>query len=84
MPQSPHPRVGWSYFGADPDWGKAGETIAADLEAALANFDVSDIADQGSIDCTKYAGQRRDGVGIFNKLLALRASSYSFRDDYGR
>ena len=35
------PGIGWSYFGADPDWGrKQAVQLKLELEAALANFDV--------------------------------------------
>jgi hypothetical protein len=40
--QSPRiPGIGWSYFGADPDWGeKQANQLKVELEASLANFDV--------------------------------------------
>lgn len=35
------PGIGWSYFGADPDWGgKQAAQLKIELEAALARFDV--------------------------------------------
>lgn len=36
-----YPGIGWSYFGADPDWGgKQAAQLTVELEAALANHDV--------------------------------------------
>lgn len=40
---SPHriPGIGWSYFGADPDWSEKQATqLKIELEASLASFDV--------------------------------------------
>ncbi len=35
------PGIGWSYFGADPEWGrKQAAQLKLELEAALANYDV--------------------------------------------
>ena len=35
------PGIGWSFFGADPEWGaKQASQLRLELDAALANFDV--------------------------------------------
>lgn len=51
--QSPRiPGIGWSYFGADPDWGeKQASQLKIELEAALAKHDVQITSQiQGSIE----------------------------------
>eukprot|EP01041_Mallomonas_annulata_P003536 gene3536-7030_t len=51
--QSPRiPGIGWSYFGADPDFGdKQATQLTAELEAALALYDVKVVSlIQGSIE----------------------------------
>lgn len=72
------PGVGWSYFGADPDWGeKQARQLRLDLEAALANFDVKVAAQiQGSIEIVPSMLDKGAMVTeFFKKLLSLRASS---------
>ena len=46
------PGIGWSYFGADPEWGaRQAAQLAVELEASLANFDVTVTSQiQGSIE----------------------------------
>jgi len=46
------PGIGWSYFGADPDWGqKQSHQLRVELEAALAEHDVMVTSQiQGSIE----------------------------------
>eukprot|EP01038_Epipyxis_sp_PR26KG_P011996 gene11996-16059_t len=46
------PGIGWSYFGADPDWGeKQASQLKVELEASLANYDVKIVSlIQGSIE----------------------------------
>jgi trehalose-6-phosphatase len=46
------PGIGWSYFGADPDWGqKQSQQLRVELEAALAEHDVMVTSQiQGSIE----------------------------------
>jgi trehalose 6-phosphate synthase/phosphatase len=46
------PGIGWSYFGADPEWGaKQAAQLTIELEASLANFDVTIRSQiQGSIE----------------------------------
>ena len=46
------PGIGWSYFGADPDWGeKQAKQLRLELEAALAGHDVMVTSQiQGSIE----------------------------------
>ena len=46
------PGIGWSYFGADPEWGeKQASQLKTELEAALAKHDVQVTSQiQGSIE----------------------------------
>lgn len=46
------PGIGWSYFGADPEWGLRQATqCKLELEAALAKLDVKVVSQiQGSIE----------------------------------
>lgn len=46
------PGIGWSFFGADPDWGyRQADQLKLELEASLANFDVKvESLIQGSIE----------------------------------
>ena len=46
------PGIGWSFFGADPDWGvKQAEQLTVELMAALAKFDVKVVSQiPGSIE----------------------------------
>jgi trehalose-6-phosphatase len=72
------PGVGWSYFGADPDWGeKQARQLRLDLEAALANFDVKVATQiQGSIEIVPTMLDKGAMVTeFFKKLLSLRASA---------
>jgi trehalose-6-phosphatase len=72
------PGIGWSYFGADPDWGEKQATqLRLDLEAALANFDVKVASQiQGSIEIVPTMLTKGAMVNeFFDRLLALRASS---------
>jgi trehalose-6-phosphatase len=69
--QSPRiPGIGWSYFGADPDWGsKQVKLLTIELEAALANFDVKIVSQiQGSIEIVPSALHK----GIFVKKFIHR------------
>ena len=66
--QSPRiPGIGWSYFGADPDWGiKQAKQLSVELEAALAHFDIKITSQiQGSIEIVPRALDK----GIFVKKL---------------
>ncbi len=72
------PGVGWSYFGADPDWGeKQASQLRIDLEAALANFDVKVASQiQGSIEIVPTMLTKGSMVEVFfEKLLAFRAGA---------
>ena len=70
--QSPRiPWIGWSYFGADPDWGrKQMQQLSVELEAALAHYDIK-IASliQGSIEIVPAALNK----GIFVRKFFQRA-----------
>ena len=70
--QSPRiPGIGWSYFGADPDWGrKQMQQLSVELEAALAHYDIK-IASliQGSIEIVPAALNK----GIFVRKFFQRA-----------
>ena len=70
------PGAGWSYFGADPDWGeKQAANLKIALEAALANHDVKVVSQiQGSIELAPR--ELHKGVMVrrlFEKVLAVRA-----------
>ena len=70
--QSPRiPGIGWSYFGADPDWGiKQAKQLTVELEAALAHFDIKIASQiQGSIEIVPRALDK----GIFVKKFIRRA-----------
>ena len=70
--QSPRiPGIGWSYFGADPDWGiKQAKQLSVELEAALAHFDIKITSQiQGSIEIVPRALDK----GIFVKKFIRRA-----------
>jgi len=68
------PGVGWSYFGADPDWGEKQATqLRIDLEAALANYDVKVAAQiQGSIELVP----KELNKGVFVKQFLSRVVSH--------
>ena len=70
------PGAGWSYFGADPDWGeKQANQLRVCLEAALAKHDVKVVSQiQGSIELAPRELQKGVMVKrLFDKLLAVRA-----------
>jgi trehalose 6-phosphate synthase/phosphatase len=65
------PGIGWSYFGADPDWGiKQMTQLTVELEAALAHFDIKIASQiQGSIEIVPSALDK----GIFVRKFLRRA-----------
>jgi len=71
------PGIGWSYFGADPDWSeKQAAQLAMELEASLANFDVKVVSHiQGSIEVVP--SQLNKGVLVrhfLRRLITKRAT----------
>jgi trehalose-6-phosphatase len=70
------PGVGWSYFGADPDWGeKQAIQLKLDLEAALANYDVKIVSENtGNIEIVPTGFTKGSMVqAVFDRVLAFRA-----------
>jgi trehalose 6-phosphate synthase/phosphatase len=70
------PGIGWSYFGADPEWGgKQAAQLAVELEASLAHFDIvvsSQI--QGSIEIVPKALHKGLVAKMFlERVVARRA-----------
>ena len=64
------PGIGWSYFGADPEWGaRQAAQLAVELEASLANFDVTVTSQiQGSIEIVP----RKLNKGVMTKEFLKR------------
>jgi len=70
------PGVGWSYFGADPDWGeKQAIQLKLDLEAALANYDVKIVSENsGSLEIVPMRFTKGSVVeAVFDRVLSFRA-----------
>jgi trehalose-phosphatase len=75
--QSPRiPGIGWSYFGADPEWAEyQAAQLQVELEAALANHDVMVVTQiQGSIEVVpKKLNKGVLVTALMQRLLAKRA-----------
>ncbi len=70
------PGIGWSYFGADPDWGeKQAVQLKLDLEAALASHDVRIVSEnQGSVEIVPTGLTKGSMVSaVFDRVLSFRA-----------
>eukprot|EP01040_Poterioochromonas_malhamensis_P001718 gene1718-1823_t len=69
------PGVGWSYFGADPEWGtKQATQLTVELEAALANHDVTvTTLIPGSIEVVPRTLKKGNVVSILlDRVVACR------------
>jgi trehalose-6-phosphatase len=70
------PGIGWSYFGADPEWGsKQANQLTIELEAALAKHDVKiTTLIPGSIEIVPTTLKKGNVVSLLlNYILACRA-----------
>lgn len=80
--QSPRiPGIGWSYFGADPDWGeKQAAQLTLELEAALARFDVKVTSQiQGSIEIVPRLLDKGVFVSHFmSRVMSQRADQLPY------
>lgn len=57
------PGMGWSYFGADPEWGeKQAMQLKVELETALVSYDVQIVKMPGSLEITPR---------IYNKVILI-------------
>jgi trehalose 6-phosphate synthase/phosphatase len=73
------PGIGFSYFGADPDWGeKQAEQLRLELEASLAKFDIKVTSQiQGSIEIVPKPLDKGIFVLLFlQRVMDLRGGMF--------